>query len=178
MKKVFILITALAVLLIAINVATAAEDGNNDVNADYLRIHIRANSNSDADQSVKYEVKAAVVDALTPLLDGVSDKNEAMEIIRESLPLIDEVSERTLEQNGYYYGAKARLCEEDFPTRTYGELTLSGGVYDALIVDLGSGEGDNWWCVVFPPLCFVADGEGEKVTYKSLIVEWLKKIFG
>ncbi len=178
MKKVFILITVLAVLLIAINVATAAKGGDNDVNADYLRIHIRANSNSDADQRVKYEVKAAVVEALTPKLAGVSSKSEAMEIIRDNLSLIDGVSVSTLELNGYHYGAKARLCEEDFPTRTYGELTLTGGVYDALIVDLGSGEGDNWWCVVFPPLCFVADGEGEKVTYKSLIAEWLQKIFG
>lgn len=178
MKKVFILITVLAVLLIAINLATAGKSGESDVNADYLRIHIRANSNSDADQSVKYEVKAAVVEALTPRLAGVSSKQEAMEIIADNLSLIDEVSARTLEANGFYYGAKARLCEEDFPTRTYGELTLSGGVYDALIVDLGSGEGDNWWCVVFPPLCFVADGEGEKVTYKSLIAEWFDKIFG
>ena len=101
-----------------------------------------------------------------------------MEIISENLALIDEVSEGVLRENGFYYGAQSRLCEEDFPTRTYGELTLESGIYDALIVDLGSGEGDNWWCVVFPPLCFVADGEGEKVTYKSLIVEWFEKLFG
>ncbi len=178
MKKVFILITALAALLIVINVATYDEAESSDVNADYLRIHIRANSNSDIDQSVKYEVKEAVVKALTPALENVSSKKEAMKIISENLELIDEVSERVLVSHGFYYGAKSRLCQEDFPTRTYGELTLSGGVYDALIVDLGSGEGDNWWCVVFPPLCFVADGEGEKVTYKSLIAEWFEKLFG
>lgn len=178
MKKVIILITALAVLLIVINAVTAVKGGDNDVNADYLRIHIRANSNSDEDQSVKYEVKAAVVDALTPRLAGVSDKEEAMRIIRENLSLIDEVSRNTLVSHGFYYGAKSRLCEEEFPARTYGDLTLAGGVYDAVIVDLGSGEGDNWWCVVFPPLCFVADGEGEKVTYKSLFVEWIRKLFG
>lgn len=177
MKKVFILITALAALLIVINVATYDEAESSDVNADYLRIHIRANSNSDIDQSVKYEVKEAVVKALTPALENVSSKKEAMKIISENLELIDEVSERVLVSHGFYYGAKSRLCQEDFPTRTYGELTLSGGVYDALIVDLGSGEGDNWWCVVFPPLCFVADGEGEKVTYKSLIAEWFEKLF-
>lgn len=178
MKKVFVIIAALAVLLIIINVATYDKDGGSDVNADYLRIHIRANSNSEIDQNVKYEVKAAVVEALTPKLAGVSSKEKAMDIISENLDLIDEVSERVLESHGFYYGAKSRLCQEDFPTRTYGELTLSSGVYDALIVDLGSGEGDNWWCVVFPPLCFVADGEGEKVTYKSLFVEWFEKLFG
>ena len=112
------------------------------------------------------------------ILSGVSSKEKAMEIISENLALIDEVSDGVLRENGFYYGAQSRLCEEDFPTRTYGELTLESGIYDALIVDLGSGEGDNWWCVVFPPLCFVADGEGEKVTYKSLIVEWFKKLFG
>lgn len=178
MKKVFILIAALAALLIVINVFAAEDGGKQDVNADYLRIHIRANSNCDADQNVKYKVKAAVVEALTPLLSGVSSKEKAMEIISENLALIDEVSEGVLRENGFYYGAQSRLCEEDFPTRTYGELTLESGIYDALIVDLGSGEGDNWWCVVFPPLCFVADGEGEQVTYKSLIVEWFKKLFG
>ncbi len=179
MKKVFVIIAALAVLLIAINVASAVKgEGSSDVNADYLRIHIRANSNSEIDQNVKYQVKAAVVEALTPELAEVSSKDEAMKIISENLSLIDEVSERVLRENGLNYGAKARLCREDFPSRTYGALTLSSGVYDALIVDLGSGEGDNWWCVVFPPLCFVADGEGEKVTYKSLFAEWFKKLFG
>ncbi len=178
MKKVFILIAALVALLITVNVFFAAEEQERDVSADYLRIHIRANSNRDADQNVKYEVKAAVVKVLTPLLSGVSSKEKAMRIIAENLGLIDEVSDGVLRENGFYYGAKARLCKEDFPTRTYGELTLESGVYDALIVDLGSGEGDNWWCVVFPPLCFVADGEGEKVTYRSLIVEWFKKLFG
>ena len=177
MKKVFILIAALAALFIAINVFAGNEE-EKEVNADYLRIHIRANSNSDADQSVKYEVKAAVVEALTPLVLGARSKEQAEEIISENLWLIDETSERVLRENGFYYGAKARLCDEQFPTRTYGDLTLESGVYDALIVDLGSGEGDNWWCVVFPPLCFVADGEGEDVTYKSLIVEWFEKLFG
>ena len=178
MKKVFILIAALVALLITVNVFFAAEEKERDVSADYLRIHIRANSNCNADQNVKYEVKAAVVKALTPLLSGVSSKEKAMGIISDNLGLIDEVSDGVLRENGFYYGAKARLCKEDFPTRTYGELTLESGVYDALIVDLGSGDGDNWWCVVFPPLCFVADGEGEKVTYRSLIVEWFKKLFG
>lgn len=179
MKKVLILIVALVALLVVINVFSSGEEENGaDVNADYLRIHIRANSNGDADQQVKYKVKEAVVKALTPLLSGVSSKEKAMEIISDNLALIDEVSDETLRENGFYYGAKARLCEEDFPTRTYGELTLESGIYDALIVDLGSGSGDNWWCVVFPPLCFVADGEGEKVTYRSLIVEWFEKLFG
>ena len=181
MKKVFVLIIALAVLLIVINVASCQDDSSDnagEVNAEYLRIHIRANSNSKIDQDVKYKVKTAVVDALTPKLCGVSTKSEAMEIIKKNLSLIDDVSESVLEKEGFYYGAKSRLCEEEFPSRTYGELTLESGLYDALIVDLGSGEGDNCWCVVFPPLCFVADGEGEKVTYKSLIVEWFEKLFG
>lgn len=179
MKKIIVLIAALVAVLVIVNaVAFTGEESKDEVNANYLRIHIRANSNSELDQSVKYEVKAAVVDALTPKLCEVKSKEEAMEIISANLSVIDEISERVLESNGFYYGAKARLCEETFPARTYGDLTLSSGVYDALIVDLGSGEGDNWWCVVFPPLCFVADGEGEKVTYRSIIAEWFHKLFG
>lgn len=178
MKKVFVIIAALVLLLVVINFVFADKDEDSGVNADYLRIHIRANSNSEADQNIKYEVKAAVVDALTPELQGVTSKKDAMKIIEKNISEIDDVCENVLRQHGYYYGAETRLCQESFPARTYGELTLESGVYDALIVDLGSGEGDNWWCVVFPPLCFVPDGDGEKVTYKSLIVEWFEKLFG
>lgn len=178
MKKVLILIAALAAILITVN-AVMKDDGDSaEVNADYLRIHIRANSDSEEDQAVKYEVKEAVIEALTPELSGVSSKKEAMKIVSRNLSLINEVCEETLASHGFSYGAQARLCQEDFPARNYGELTLESGIYDALIVDLGSGDGDNWWCVVFPPLCFVAVGGEDKVTYKSLFAEWFHELFG
>ncbi|MEG2561015.1 MAG: stage II sporulation protein R [Clostridia bacterium] len=139
--------------------------------ADYIRIHIRANSNDDIDQNVKYKVKESIVEMLSPRLSGAQSKAQAFAIVNANLSEIEKTANATLSANGFDYTSHAKLCQEKFPTRSYGELTLSSGVYDALILELGSGTGDNWWCVVFPPLCFVADGEGEKVVYKSKIVE-------
>ena len=76
-------------------------------------------------------------------------------------------------ENGKKYRAKVELKQEAFPTRVYNDVVLESGVYDALIITLGEGLGDNWWCVVYPPLCF----SSEKVEYRSVIVEFFKKIF-
>ncbi len=139
---------------------------------DFLRIHIRANSNAQAEQTVKYSVRDAVVEYLTPLVAQANDKEEALYLIRNSLKGVEQVSNQTLYASGFTYRCSARLEEEYFPTRKYDSLTLPSGYYDALILDLGSGEGDNWWCVVYPPLCFC--GEGQNAYYKSIIVEKIK----
>ncbi len=143
---------------------------------DYLRIHIRANSNSQADQAVKYEVRDAVVAYLTPIVAQCESKEEAIKSVSARLDGAVKEAERTLAKNGYFYGARASIKKEQFPTRVYEGVTLAGGVYDALIVELGSGEGDNWWCVVYPPLCFTA-GNGN-IVYKSKIAEIIRKFFG
>ena len=143
---------------------------------EFLRIHIRANSNSAADQEVKYAVKEEVVEFLTPRLTDAGGKDEAQKIVEESLPKIVEIAENTLIKNGFTYGARAGVKNEKFPTRKYEDVTLSSGFYDALIIELGSGEGDNWWCVAYPPLCF--SGQGENYVYKSKLAEIWGKIFG
>lgn len=142
----------------------------------YIRIHIRANSNSNVDQEVKYKVRNAVVEFLTPIISECETISEAHKVIKNNLTKIDSVADSVLKQNGFYYGARARLNDEYFPTRVYDDLVLDEGVYDALILELGSGVGDNWWCVVYPPLCFIgAENTGNnKITYKSKIVEILK----
>ena len=148
--------------------------GTQPTQTEYLRVHIRANSNGAADQSVKYEVKDAVVAYLSPLVEGCERKREAIELIRGLLSDIEDIAEDTLRAFGYSYGARASLRREEFPTRVYEDVTLEAGVYDALILELGSGEGDNWWCVVYPPLCFTAD----KVVYRSFIWEILRHYIG
>ena len=168
MKKIIIGV----ILLIALTaIIVALPDGN--ANADFLRIHIRADSNSTADQTVKYAVKSAVVDYLTPYLADAHSKSEAMKVVKARLKGVEEVCDGVLAANGFPYRSRARLCEEEFPDRTYGDLTLEQGVYDALIIELGSGSGNNWWCVVYPPLSFV-NGESDgtnKITYKSKLME-------
>ena len=174
MKKIAIIAVALAVLLCIIVAATSA---GARTNAEFLRIHIRADSNDTSDQNVKYVVKTAVVDYLTPYLANATTKQKAMQIVKSHLADIKAVCDQTLAANGKNYVSKVKLCAEEFPDRTYNGVTLQAGVYDALIVELGSGSGNNWWCVVYPPLCFVG-GEGSgsgNITYKSRLLEIIQR---
>lgn len=135
---------------------------------EYLRIHIRADSNEAPAQTVKYKVKDAVVEYLIPFIAECKTKEQAKTMLSERLEEVERVADSVLLSNGYDYTAKARLGAEEFPTRVYDSLTLEQGIYDALIIELGKGEGANWWCVVYPPLCFTG---GEQTVYKSKILE-------
>ena len=145
---------------------------------EFLRIHIRADSNETQAQTVKYYVRDAIVNFLTPLVAEAKTKAEATKAIQARLSDLEQVASCVLEQRGFFYGASAELTVEYFPTRVYDEYTLPSGEYAALIVRLGLGAGDNWWCVVYPPLCFAAP-TGENVVYKSKIKEiiddWKKR---
>lgn len=141
------------------------------VNTEYLRIHIRADSNSECDQAVKYQVKDAVVEYLTPFIAQVSSKAEAKEMLIDNLNGIEKSANAVLKSKGFSYVCKAKLVEEEFPTRVYDGFTLEQGIYDALILELGSAKGDNWWCVVYPPLCFTQGESGNQYIYKSKIME-------
>lgn len=147
----------------------------NKTETEYLRIHIRADSNLEKDQSVKYRVKDAVVELLTPYLAECDTKIKAEKTLLKVLPEIESTANAVLKEYGFLYKAKARINTEEFPTRVYGGLTLERGFYKSLIVSLGSGKGDNWWCVVYPPLCFT--GEGKNYVYRSKIYDVIKKFF-
>ena len=148
---------------------------NQGVYDEYLRIHIRADSNEDKAQAVKYKVRDKLVDYLTPLVAGYDNKRDAVQGVLQNLDGIRMAAENVLRQNGFCYGATAELKTEQFPTRVYGGYTLPAGEYTALIVRLGRGEGDNWWCVVYPPLCFAATDAN--VVYKSKIKEIIEKFY-
>lgn len=156
--------------LFLIAIVVIGSISNQDNNNEFLRIHIRANSNLQIDQNIKYEVKDAIVDAMIPILSTCTTKEQSIEIINQNLEFIEHIANQVLTSNGFSYGCKAKICNESFPTRTYGSLTLESGFYDALILELGSGVGDNWWCVVYPPLCFV-NGSSEVSGFKSRILE-------
>lgn len=171
MKKIVFAVVALAICVAAI---FAIPD--KQANAEFLRIHIRADSNNAADQNVKYQVKSAVVDYLTPYVAQANCKQDAMKLVKTHLNDIERVCNEVLAENGFDYTSHAKLCAEEFPDRTYGDVTLEQGVYDALIIELGSGSGNNWWCVVYPPLCFVG-GESNgtnQIRYKSKIMEIIR----
>ena len=181
MKKLgygFIIIFIVGLIILA---AVANDNGGSaSADCDFIRIHIRANSNSRNDQTVKYAVKEDVVAYLTPLVAACGSRADVMKAINGNLTGISQTAAKRLKKEGFSYGARAEFKEEYFPARDYDGLTLESGIYDALILYLGEGAGDNWWCVVYPPLCFVnteyTDGEGVK--YKSKIAELIKKYFG
>lgn len=172
MKKFLIVLAVIAVLAATVFfVGMSKPEG--EVHNEYLRIHVRANSNSEEDQRVKYEVKDEAVKFITPYVKECVTKEAAMEVMGGLLPQIEKVCERALEERGYHYGARASVRQEKFPTRVYGELTLEEGVYDALIIELGEGVGDNWWCVIYPPLCFTS--ASADVQYRSIIYDIINK---
>ncbi len=173
MKKSAVFLLLLAAMLTLIFCFDVSDMGASD--CAYLRIHIRADSNASAAQTVKYKVRDAVVSYLTPIAADCENKEEAMARVRAVLPAIEAAAEQVLRENGFSYGARARLCREQFPTRVYENVTLEAGVYDALILELGEGKGDNWWCVVYPPLCFTS-GNGN-IRYKSKIAEIIRSFF-
>ena len=168
-------ISFLLVLIIILSACAGAFGRGTDAHTEYLRIHIRADSNEEDAQAVKYKVKDAVVAFLTPFIAECDSKQKAESMLQGKLSDIEEVADRVLYEQGYSYKSRARINAEKFPTRSYGEFTLESGYYDALIIELGSGKGDNWWCVVYPPLCFT--GSGTRYEYKSKILEIVKRFY-
>ncbi len=173
-----IIITLCLVFILGGIIAFGILNLNQNSNSEYLRIHIRANSNAEIDQNIKYKVKDSVVEVMIPLLVECQTKQQAEIVISQNFTLIENTANRVLSANGFSYTAKARLANEEFPTRAYDGFVLEEGFYDALILDLGTGEGNNWWCVVYPPLCFLKNNAtGNDIVYKSKIVEIIKSFF-
>lgn len=174
MKKIMFVICSI-VALFALALFLPSESGEE---YDYLRLHIRANSNLSIDQNVKYEIKNQLVDFLTPYFSTAESKDEAVALVNALAPNIENICDNVLSSNGFNYTSNVKINNEYFPTRTYANTTLESGYYDAVIVELGLAEGDNWWCVMYPPLCFVNKNETtSQINYKSKIVEWFKSIF-
>ena len=173
MKKYCIVFVLLFIIILTAAVCARPEDGTA---AAYLRLHVRANSDSAADQAVKYEVKEAIVEYLTPVAASAESKEEAVAALEAALPGIKRTANAVLAENGFAYLSRAEIRAEEFPTRVYDGVTLEAGVYDALIVELGSGKGANWWCVVYPPLCFAGE-TGANVQYRSRIWEIIHDFF-
>ncbi|REJ12036.1 MAG: stage II sporulation protein R [Paenibacillaceae bacterium] len=124
-----------------------------------IRIRILANSDSAADQAVKRHVRNAIADELRQLSAGADSIAEAREAIAGALPELETMVKRELEMRGFDYPAAVKLGPVPFPAKIYGNRVYPAGQYEALLITLGEGKGENWWCVLFPPLCF-ADAVG------------------
>ena len=124
-----------------------------------LRLHVVANSDSDADQALKLEVRDAVLDCAAGYLENVNDVHAAEQVLGAHLAELAGAGQAVVREKGYDYTVRASLGTSHFPTKTYDGFALPAGDYRALRVTIGAGEGRNWWCVVFPTLCVSAASE-------------------
>lgn len=128
--------------------------------SELIRLHVVANSDSREDQQVKLMVRDAVTGSLSRELHNLTDARQAMQYMQEKLPYIRQVAEETLASAGFEMPVTVSLCREAFDTRVYDTFTLPAGVYHALRIVIGEGEGKNWWCVVFPEFCVPVSDSG------------------
>ena len=129
------------------------------LNQELIRLHVVANSDSEEDQNIKLRVRDAIVASLSEGMADIADVPAAKEYLRENLPKIEAIANRTLEAAGVDSRAAVTLCKETFDIRHYDTFTLPAGVYESLRVVIGEGQGKNWWCVAFPSLCMGATSE-------------------
>lgn len=139
-----------------------------------FRFHVLANSDSEEDQSLKMQVKEAVISYMQSELQGAASVDETKGWAREHLSEIASRAQQVVSSEAYDYTVKASLVRDSFPEKTYGDVTLPSGVYDALRIEIGEAKGHNWWCVLYPSLCFadavhgVVSEEGKEDLQKVL----------
>jgi len=132
-----------------------AEDVNAGLSQNLVRLHVVANSDSKADQALKLKVRDAIIEFMKDKLAASKNISETRDIINANLENIEQVSSKVIKENNSNYNVKASMGNYSFPTKTYGDIALPAGEYQALKVVIGDGAGANWWCVLFPPLCFI-----------------------
>lgn len=144
---------------------------------DALRIRVVPNSNSDYDQEIKGKVRDELEVTMYDMLKEANSSEEARRIIEDNLEQIKMGVGDVLKNNNYNKGYKVNFGYNYFPEKEYKGVTYDEGYYESLLVTLGEGKGDNWWCVLFPPLCLIEAEENTDVEYKSLVKELIDKYF-
>lgn len=142
---------------------------------DALRIRVIANSDSDYDQQIKEIVKDNIQYKMYELLKNTRGVEEARKIINSNLTSIDEEVRLTLMQLNYELGYDINFGLNYFPSKEYKGITYEEGYYESLVITLGEGKGENWWCVLFPPLCLIEAEESDEIEYSSFVKELLEK---
>lgn len=120
-----------------------------------FRLHVIANSDTKEDQDLKYIVRDKLIEYMDTLSQSCSSKEEVIKIAQDNLDDFKQIAENTIREQGYSYPVEVEIGNFEFPTKTYGDISFPAGYYDALRIKIGEAKGKNWWCVMFPPLCFV-----------------------
>lgn len=195
----FMLSLCCCILVFAMVVTFLPVNGESEIYDNMIRLHVIANSDSEADQALKLKVRDTILNTLSNL-EGENKEMAEAEIAR-LIPIIEKAAEDTITNEGYTYSVKAEIGEEKYPVRYYDDYVLPEGVYSSLRVTIGEGEGKNWWCVLYPPMCtatsvkeceedFIAAGfsgeqyklikknSGGKYKIRFAILEMLSEAFG
>lgn len=169
-KKIVISVTLVAVAMI-ISYSLEVYRDFSQVNDKVIRLHLLANSDSQEDQDLKYHVRDRIISKFNQEFKDIRSKEESSQIIFEKIHQIREETEEIIRQEGYDYQVDVYYGNYKFPRKNYDEILLPQGYYDAVRIEIGQGEGANWWCVMFPPLCFVDFGKSSEATEPVFTIE-------
>lgn len=153
--KRFILIFLLLIIFIIISAISYVSAVSNNISNSVFRLHVIANSDSEEDQNLKYKVRNALLEYMNSLTQNITSRDAAIEIAKKHENEFYKIAKKVIEDNGYDYNVNINIGNSFFPTKYYGDICLPSGYYDSLKVEIGNASGQNWWCVMFPPLCFV-----------------------
>ena len=153
--KMVIILSFLLFIYTTICAFSYAENVSYDIAESVFRLHVIANSDSKEDQDLKYKVRDNLISYMNNICKNCNNKEEAIKIATKHKEDFKEIALKTIKDNGYSYDVNISIGNFQFPTKDYGDISVPSGYYDALRVEIGEAKGQNWWCVMFPPLCFV-----------------------
>lgn len=168
--KRFFLIFLLLIFFIFFSIFSYAKTVSTDLENNIFRLHILANSNSTEDQSLKLKIRDNIINYLENLCINCNSKSEYISIIEKNIKNLKAITTQTIIENGYNYSINIEIGNFYFPTKHYGNISYPAGFYDGLKIKIGEAEGQNWWCSLFPPLCFtdISSGIIDDNTRKNL----------
>ena len=158
--KRFLIIFILFAAYIFFCISSYSNAVSQDIQNSVFRLHVLANSDSKTDQDLKYLVRDELIKYMNSISNNISSKEEAIKLANENIQEFYSIAEKVIYDNGFNYSINIEIGNFSFPTKNYGDISLPAGFYDALRVKIGNAEGQNWWCVMFPSLCFVDVSNG------------------
>ena len=158
--KMVIILSFLLFLYTTICAFSYAQNVSTDIANSVFRLHVIANSDSKEDQDLKYKVRDSLINYMNSICANCENKEDAIKLVTEHKDDFKQIALDTIKDNGYSYDVNISIGNFSFPTKDYGDISLPAGFYDALRVEIGEAKGQNWWCVMFPPLCFVDVSSG------------------
>ena len=153
--KMVIILSILLFIYTTVCAFSYAQNVSSDIAESVFRLHVIANSDSKEDQDLKYKVRDNLISYMNNICNNCNNKEEAINLVTKHKEDFKEIALNTIKDNGYSYDVNISIGNFQFPTKDYGDISLPSGYYDALRVEIGEAKGQNWWCVMFPPLCFV-----------------------